>query len=299
MRDGVKVYVGTGTSFTDADVSFDTTYYYRAYPYNEKKQYQTLTNVVSITPKSWQMPKFTGSGYASGDQKKGMFTCLSSGTLTLDAQTYDVFVVGGGASGKAIPDLEDSYGAAGGGSGYTNTKKGVVYKGGECRVYIGSGGIPIGNDGDTPWCNPGSESSISIGVETVSALGGTVQGYGNGSLYGTNGGSGGGNAGYKLIRQELGEVMVQIVHPLLDGLIILGLEKGKELLQELLRRALKNCMRVEEPEVLALGMQRMESLAAKVVVDEVVIETETVEMAQLTPVVVVVVLGDGLWAQIQ
>lgn len=103
----------------------------------------------------------------------------------------------------------------------------------------------------------------------------------------------------KLIRQELGEVMVQIVHPLLDGLIILGLEKGKELLQELLRRALKNCMRVEEPEVLALGMQRMESLAAKVVVDEVVIETETVEMAQLTPVVVVVVLGDGLWAQIQ
>ena len=204
VRDGVKVYVGTGTSFTDADVSFDTTYYYRAYPYNEKKQYQTLTNVVSITPKSWQMPKFTGSGYASGDQKKGMFTCLSSGTLTLDAQTYDVFVVGGGASGKAIPDLEDSYGAAGGGSGYTNTKKGVVYKGGECRVYIGSGGIPIGNDGDTPWCNPGSESSISIGVETVSALGGTVQGYGNGSLYGTNGGSGGGNAGYKTYSAGIG-----------------------------------------------------------------------------------------------
>ena len=202
VRDGVKVYVGTGTSFTDADVSFDTTYYYRAYPYNEKKQYQTLTNVVSITPKSWQMPKFTGSGYASGDQKKGMFTCLSSGTLTLDAQTYDVFVVGGGASGKAIPDLEDSYGAAGGGSGYTNTKKGVVYKGGECRVYIGSGGIPIGNDGDTPWCNPGSESSISIGVETVSALGGTVQGYG--SLYGTNGGSGGGNAGYKTYSAGIG-----------------------------------------------------------------------------------------------
>lgn len=204
VRDGVKVYTGTGTSFVDTNVVFDTTYYYRAYPYNEKKQYQTLTNVVSITPKSWQMPKFTGSGYASGDQKKGMFTCLSSGTLTLDAQTYDVFVVGGGASGKAIPDLEDSYGAAGGGSGYTNTKKGVVYKGGECRVYIGSGGIPIGNDGDTPWCNPGSESSISIGVETVSALGGTVQGYGNGSLYGTNGGSGGGNAGYKTYSAGIG-----------------------------------------------------------------------------------------------
>lgn len=50
VRDGVKVYTGTGTSYVDADVVFDTAYYYRAYPYNDKKQYQTLTNVVSVAP---------------------------------------------------------------------------------------------------------------------------------------------------------------------------------------------------------------------------------------------------------
>lgn len=52
VRDGVKVYTGTGTSYVDADVVFDTTYYYRAYPYNDKKQYQTLTNAVSVAPRS-------------------------------------------------------------------------------------------------------------------------------------------------------------------------------------------------------------------------------------------------------
>ena len=50
VRDGEKVYNGTGTSFVDTNVVFDTTYYYRAYPYNEKKQYQTQSAVTSVTP---------------------------------------------------------------------------------------------------------------------------------------------------------------------------------------------------------------------------------------------------------
>ena len=191
VRDGVKVYTGTGTSFTDADVSFDTTYYYRAYPYNEKKQYQTLTNVVSITPKSWQMPKFTGSGYASGDQKKGMFTCFSSGTLTLDAQTYDVFVVGGGASGRAIKDTGFSA-AGGGGGGYTATQKGIRYNG-TGTVVVGSGGI--GPSGDTTLSSPGSKSSIVLGSHTVTAEGGTSQTRSGNTYFGTYGGSGGGSGG--------------------------------------------------------------------------------------------------------
>ena len=52
VGDGEKVYNGTGTSFVDSAVEFDTEYYYRAYPYNEKKQYQTLKNVVSVAPKA-------------------------------------------------------------------------------------------------------------------------------------------------------------------------------------------------------------------------------------------------------
>ena len=195
--DGVKAYTGTGTSFIDADVSFDTTYYYRAYPYNEKKQYQTLTNVVSITPKSWQMPKFTGSGYASGDQKKGMFTCLSSGTLTLDAQTYDVFVVGGGASGR-IGHSDSSSGGGGGGGGYTKTQKRIRYSG-SCTVVVGSGGY---GPADKIPNSPGGESSISLGGVTVKADGGTNIGRTNQNYYGTRGGSGGGNGGLETTRRD-------------------------------------------------------------------------------------------------
>lgn len=50
VRDGEKIYNGIGTNFVDTGVAFDTTYFYRAYPYNTKKQYQTLTNVVSVIP---------------------------------------------------------------------------------------------------------------------------------------------------------------------------------------------------------------------------------------------------------
>ena len=56
VNDGVKVYNGEGTSYTDFDVSFDTEYFYRAFPYNEKKQYQTVENVVSAKPLSGLKP---------------------------------------------------------------------------------------------------------------------------------------------------------------------------------------------------------------------------------------------------
>lgn len=52
VNDGVKVYNGEGTSYTDFDVQFDTEYFYRAFPYNAKKQYQTAVNVASAKPVS-------------------------------------------------------------------------------------------------------------------------------------------------------------------------------------------------------------------------------------------------------
>lgn len=50
VRDGTQVYKGTGTSFTDSSASYDTTYYYRAFPYNSKGQYQTEYLVVNVRP---------------------------------------------------------------------------------------------------------------------------------------------------------------------------------------------------------------------------------------------------------
>ena len=52
VKDGTQVYKGTGTSFTDSDVNYGTTYYYRAFPYNSKGQYQTAYMVANITPAS-------------------------------------------------------------------------------------------------------------------------------------------------------------------------------------------------------------------------------------------------------
>ena len=50
VNDGEKVYNGTGTSFVDTAVEYDTEYFYRAFPYNAKKQYQTEVLTVSATP---------------------------------------------------------------------------------------------------------------------------------------------------------------------------------------------------------------------------------------------------------
>ncbi len=192
VRDGVKVYTGTGTSYVDADVVFDTTYYYRAYPYNQKKQYQTLTNVVSITPKSWQMPKFTGSGYASGNQEKGMFTCLSSGTLTLFEGTYDFFLVGGGAAGCQGSSVSGTKRhGGGGGGGYTSTRKSVKVNTGNYSVQVGAGGEGRTPDDNNP-SNPGGETKIVLSTITINALGGKPVPLGGA---GGAGGSGGGGAG--------------------------------------------------------------------------------------------------------
>lgn len=52
VNDGEKIYNGTGTSFVDTAVEYDVTYFYRAYPYNSKKQYQTEVLTVSTMPRS-------------------------------------------------------------------------------------------------------------------------------------------------------------------------------------------------------------------------------------------------------
>lgn len=52
VNDGEKIYNGTGTTYTDMAVEHDTEYFYRAFPYNAKKQYQTEVLTVSAMAKT-------------------------------------------------------------------------------------------------------------------------------------------------------------------------------------------------------------------------------------------------------
>ena len=50
VSDGEKIYSGADTSFVDTAVEYGSEYFYRAFAYNAKKQYQTLYAVASATP---------------------------------------------------------------------------------------------------------------------------------------------------------------------------------------------------------------------------------------------------------
>lgn len=91
---------------------------------------------------SFELPTFTGNNAVFGDELSGRIELYESGTLTLSPGTYDVFLVGGGASGGT----ESTHGTAetatgGGGSGYTVTQKNVsITETTEANVIIGAGG---------------------------------------------------------------------------------------------------------------------------------------------------------------
>lgn len=87
-----------------------------------------------------EMPSFTGNHVITGDENKGMITCLDSGTLTLGDGEYDVFCVGGGSGGAGR--YTPSYSGGGGGAGgRTVTKYKLAIKAGDYAVCVGVGGL--------------------------------------------------------------------------------------------------------------------------------------------------------------
>ena len=129
------------------------------------------------------LPTYTGQYVISGDETKGSIQLLTSGNLTLYPATYDIFCVGGGASGYS--KVGES--GCGGGSGYTYTKLDqIINTVTKCSVVIGSGGASTGGwPSSATGQNPGGQSSIVIGNNTYTANGGNND----------DGGSGGGKAG--------------------------------------------------------------------------------------------------------
>lgn len=50
--DGIKIYKGTGTHYTDTGLTNGTQYDYRAFAYNSRGEYQTISRIATATPVS-------------------------------------------------------------------------------------------------------------------------------------------------------------------------------------------------------------------------------------------------------
>lgn len=121
-------------------------------------------------------------------RKDGVVELLTSGTIVfLEPKVIDVFMVGGGGSGRS-PYGADPQGFGGGGGGYTRTVKRVnVAANTQYPVTIGTGGTPT--SGVSMNGNPGGSSSFN----TFTVNGGTITpGTASYNTTGYNGGSGGG-----------------------------------------------------------------------------------------------------------
>lgn len=198
VNDGEKVYNGTGTTFTDTAVEYDVTYFYRAFPYNEKKQYQTLFIFANATPKKEIVqPLYTGNYTVAEVGEYVEMHLLTSGTLTIqDDAEYDLFCVGGGGGGTHN-NSSSSFGGGGGGGGYTNTLMAQALKAGDIlSVLIGAGGVGGGcgyydsdSDPKPPTSTNGGATSIG---SLLSANGGKYAPISKYSAIGGAGGSGGG-----------------------------------------------------------------------------------------------------------
>lgn len=153
-------------------------------------------------------PQYTGTMNfvnLSGDGTSGFAEFTSSGVLTwaegsAPRTKFDLFCVGGGASGNGV-NYDTGGAAGGGGGGYTTTVIGAKL-GKSVEIEIGAGGASVpgrklGNDGGET--NIGGlcvaaggkhGSSFGVGGNGGSGGGGSVEYNGAGGAGGTNGGNG-------------------------------------------------------------------------------------------------------------
>ena len=186
ITDGTRYYKGAGNNTSANGTSTATvssfasgnTYYFRAFSYAVKDGAEWVHST---------------SYTATATTTKGQIVLTSSGSWTVPTgvRSIDVFCVGGGSSGIAGGTRAAG---AGGGSGYTATRKNIsVTPGAVYAAGIGAGGAP--NSSGYGYNNPGGDTYLG---DLLSAGGGTSYWNGAGSVYserGRDGGSGGGASG--------------------------------------------------------------------------------------------------------
>ncbi len=108
INDGTVVYEGTALSYTDTGLTDGTTYYYRAFAYNDKRKYQTAKKVVSLVAfevqstlndNEWNAIKYVsdiglGANYWSIGDRKAVTLNGTVGKLSLSNYTVYAFIIG-------------------------------------------------------------------------------------------------------------------------------------------------------------------------------------------------------------
>ncbi len=194
ISDGTRWYKGSGnntaangtSSATVGGFALNTQYYFRAFSYALKSNAEWV-HATSYT--------------ATAKTVRGQQNFTASGTFTVPAgvRSIDIFCVGGGAAGSPGKDNGSPYyGGAGGGSGYTATKKAYAVTPGQTfAVTVGAGGKSFNGSNSE---KTGHGSATSFG-SVLSANGGRTgyerrmsgsSYYTDSNTYGGNGGSGGG-----------------------------------------------------------------------------------------------------------
>lgn len=162
---------------------------FRQFTQNQKKQFQTML-VGGVYPPlgevepPFALPEFTGNCAIFGDETAGRIELYESGDLTLYPGLYDIFLVGGGASGSITTDTSGQEHTGGGGGGYTTTISDIVVS--ERSEFIAT----VGAGGNR---SAGSQTIFENGSTTIkyTANGGAMVTGG----YTANGGAGGSGGG--------------------------------------------------------------------------------------------------------
>ena len=199
VRDGTKLEASSGT-YIDTGLTNGTTYYWRLFPYNEKRQFQTVLTgaVVSGTPRAVSGFSYTGayerveSTHPITGAYRYYLILKSSGNLTMLANAaIDAFLVGGAGGGGWSTNAY--YSAGGGGGGRTLTVNGYnAISQTAIACVIGAGGQGASATVTSPATNG---SNTLFGLHSAAGGSGVYSGGSSNAMSGGNGASGGGAGG--------------------------------------------------------------------------------------------------------
>lgn len=189
VSDGAKVDAGLAETVDLTGLTNETLYYIRVFPYNSKKQYQTMLEGATVTATPDDFPEEPTDYLECAEiSETTEFIIPENGYFRIDA------IAAGGTGGNA-PRTASGYGAAiascgGGGRGGNARSEVALQKGTKILVTISSGSVTVKSNGDmeilaTPGGTGGNPSS-----PTNAGAAGTAGGSSGGNIFNESGISG-------------------------------------------------------------------------------------------------------------
>lgn len=189
VSDGTKVDAGLAETVNLTGLTNETLYYIRVFPYNSKKQYQTMLEGATITATPDDFPEEPTDYLECAEiSETTEFIIPEKGYFRIDA-------IAAGGTGGNTPRTGSGYGAAiascgGGGRGGNARSEVALQKGTKILVTISSGSVTVKSNGDmeilaTPGGTGGNPSS-----PTNAGAAGTAGGSSGGNIFNESGISG-------------------------------------------------------------------------------------------------------------